>query len=1106
MQDFDHKKHHAALARLIRKPPRRGMRKRTHFALGCIALVVTLTLGLTGVGFAWLTREPISLEFLRPQIVENLTHYFGAGFSVDLGPTVIARTPHGLGIGFLGLTVRDPRGRQIIRAPSGKIEPDLLSLLGLQIKVRRLQLDDLQLSLHIAANGEYSLSSGSENVANAAPIILQPASTNIPPSGLAPLIEQLTEGISSFVQPLDHIAIVNAHLTVRRDNWPQPTLYKDLQLTFDRTAPHTHASLSALGPSGRFSITTQVDDHHLKIEAQDLLIDDMLRLTSQTPAFSLSSPISFRLEAETSAKSQLTLFDSAFVVDAGTLALKNSTFVIDEITGKILLDKEGNFLLRNIDALANGGQNHIRFSGLIDTSMHSLHLHSSETVLATTRLNKVALDAHYDSSAVEIDALTAQGPNFSGHMRARLGLSSAGPEIRLDLAGAGEIRDALKFWPPFINGEARNWCVANMRGGELTSGSLKIDWNAEVVKAVLSHKPAPPDTVDGHFKLHKAAVTLLPGLPAVNDLDVSGFVTGRYFHVEAPHAIMELGDGKKLLGINLAFTVPDTKPAARIPAFGSAHIVSSAESLAQSLTTNALKPFVGLTLDPANVKGQFQGDLRLSLVLGHEITPHDQTFSATGILNHLSVEKLFGTTKLEQATLDIHATSTGFVAKGAGLLSDVPVKLEILRSGSNPGSVTITGVLDDAVRRQLGFNLNGFMQGPMGVTLKAPLDKSAAEVELDLTKMSLGAARWKAEGKAGKARFELKPGPDGVAVNHIQLDAGTVSARGSALFSSSGSLKTIQLSPFKMSAHDDLRLDLEGGAPMKMTLRGNFLDVSDFITHFSPTESQGDSVSDIKVSHILGAEGQMMNDVELHATRRAGIFIALKTHARLDGSVFEAHTDSDSTLHIHTQDAGALARFLNIYEKLEGGAADATLQQEEKGFSGSVTLHTFLIRNEPALRQLVESTPQTRDAPLDLTPASAPFQKLSARFHKENGKLEFSDTVLASGNFGLTAQGFIDFSTHTLDLNGVFVPLYLVNRALGDIPVLGGLLTGGRNEGMFAINYRVNGQTQDPKITMNPLSGITPGILRKIFGVLDGTTPYKSSKNTTPERLETSKP
>jgi hypothetical protein len=68
-----------------------------------------------------------------------------------------------------------------------------------------------------------------------------------------------------------------------------------------------------------------------------------------------------------------------------------------------------------------------------------------------------------------------------------------------------------------------------------------------------------------------------------------------------------------------------------------------------------------------------------------------------------------------------------------------------------------------------------------------------------------------------------------------------------------------------------------------------------------------------------------------------------------------------------------------------------------------------------------------------------------------------------------------------VELSGTVVPSYTVNRVLGKIPILGGLLTGGKDEGLFAANYKMNGPLEDPKVNVNPLSILAPGILRRLF-------------------------
>jgi hypothetical protein len=59
--------------------------------------------------------------------------------------------------------------------------------------------------------------------------------------------------------------------------------------------------------------------------------------------------------------------------------------------------------------------------------------------------------------------------------------------------------------------------------------------------------------------------------------------------------------------------------------------------------------------------------------------------------------------------------------------------------------------------------------------------------------------------------------------------------------------------------------------------------------------------------------------------------------------------------------------------------------------------------------------------------------------------------------------------------------MYGLNNMFGQIPVLGLIIGGGSNEGLFAVTYEVVGTTDKPVISVNPISAILPGVSRKIM-------------------------
>jgi hypothetical protein len=63
----------------------------------------------------------------------------------------------------------------------------------------------------------------------------------------------------------------------------------------------------------------------------------------------------------------------------------------------------------------------------------------------------------------------------------------------------------------------------------------------------------------------------------------------------------------------------------------------------------------------------------------------------------------------------------------------------------------------------------------------------------------------------------------------------------------------------------------------------------------------------------------------------------------------------------------------------------------------------------------------------------------------------------------------------------VVVPAFALNNLLSNVPLLGPLLTGGKDGGLFAISYQLHGPLDDLKTTVNVMSAVTPGALRELF-------------------------
>ena len=192
---------------------------------------------------------------------------------------------------------------------------------------------------------------------------------------------------------------------------------------------------------------------------------------------------------------------------------------------------------------------------------------------------------------------------------------------------------------------------------------------------------------------------------------------------------------------------------------------------------------------------------------------------------------------------------------------------------------------------------------------------------------------------------------------------------------------------------------------------------------------------------------------------------------------------------------------------MSGGELVLQLNAADGPQTGTLTLQSFYLRNEPALRRIIPTQSQMvagRDQAGNLQATridvnEVAFTKAKVDFTRTAGRIDFKDAAIWGRQVGFTLGGFIDYSRDRADIVGTFVPAYGLNNAFAQLPLVGPLLGGSQYEGLFAVNFRVSGQATAPVLTVNPLSAVAPGFLRRLFGAA-GASEGALAPNPMPER------
>jgi hypothetical protein len=88
-----------------------------------------------------------------------------------------------------------------------------------------------------------------------------------------------------------------------------------------------------------------------------------------------------------------------------------------------------------------------------------------------------------------------------------------------------------------------------------------------------------------------------------------------------------------------------------------------------------------------------------------------------------------------------------------------------------------------------------------------------------------------------------------------------------------------------------------------------------------------------------------------------------------------------------------------------------------------------------------------------------------------------------NSSLGLTAKGRIAMGQGPSEVEGTIVPAYFFNALPGKLPLIGKLFSPEKGGGVFAWRYSVTGPIGNPDVGINPVSALTPGFLRGLFGI-----------------------
>jgi len=657
-----------------------------------------------------------------------------------------------------------------------------------------------------------------------------------------------------------------------------------------------------------------------------------------------------------------------------------------------------------------------------------------------------------------------------------------------------------QLWPFTAAGGGRRWAMKNLFGGTITNA--KVQFRVPPGR-IGNGVPLSADEVFGHVDIAGTRFDITGRIPPMRDAAGSIDFRGNDIDVALHSSATYMPDGGKVSASNGVFTIRNAN-LPQVVGKLDLDIAGDASSVTQLASYEPIDAMARTGMTPDEFSGEVSGHVAADIPLIGDVDTKDLGFLVSLDYTDLALTKPIEGQLVSEASGNITVDPDKAVVKAKAKLNGAPAEIDMVEPIGDAGpkrSRSVEMVLDDEAREELAPGIAALVQGPVSVKF-ASGDGDSRKVEADLTDATLDIpwVGWsKGPGIAASASFTLTSGDKSSKLDNFKLRGKSFAIDGDIVLSN-GSLSSAQFDSVKLNRDDDAAVTIaRKGKGFNVNVTGDALDVRAIVKLLkadpgdAPSANGNRSISiDAKLGRLTGFHDEILSDVSLSYDASGTNINAFRfSGSTSSGAAVSLRDESQGgtrTMQMQSADAGAVLRFLDIYEHMAGGDIKFALSGPVGGMlTGQVETSNFELVNEPRLRSLVSTAPQGDGRSLneavkrDIDTSRVSFERGFAALAKGNGALELQNGVLRGPLIGSTFQGTLYDKAGNMSMTGTFMPAYGLNRIFGELPLLGIILGNGRDRGLIGVTFKLAGDADEPKLQINPLSVIAPGIFRSIF-------------------------
>ncbi len=240
----------------------------------------------------------------------------------------------------------------------------------------------------------------------------------------------------------------------------------------------------------------------------------------------------------------------------------------------------------------------------------------------------------------------------------------------------------------------------------------------------------------------------------------------------------------------------------------------------------------------------------------------------------------------------------------------------------------------------------------------------------------------------------------------------------------------------------------------------------------------------IKTDEVIFAGGVKVNDF-VAGILKQGELLSVNSKASINNHTLNYSREKNEQVDINLISSSDITHFVHNKHPAKKLLSDGEMKMKSvrdldtMDAKVNIDLKDFVLINSPASLKILSLPSISGLVSIAEGEEGIRFGYGQISYTENEKNFKNIEAFAVSDSIGLVMDGEIQREESIVDMSGEISPMHLVNAIIQNVPIIGPIIIGDEGEGLFSIDFSLEGDVDDPEVSSNPLTIIKPRIIER---------------------------